>query len=321
MSTPICTAENNHSGSLGSTSPLRGGPSDGINPVALSRSLSAGLGENCTTKRQRRHQTMEFFEMCTELITTLARWSSCWSAHTYMRTRIQIQLQSPCCCTIYFCPYYCFWCSLADFCDTLERTTKQQSAELTPFLWDQSSDGRGVHFQHCWGHYPITLLTSLSGVCNYLSNLAVPSLSPLHDLLLPLFMSGSVHICKYLSVHTRVISRLSSPLFSFVLLFPSSKLICSASSEITPEIRLGVTTIPNRKIHDVHCYDEYLYRSCGGHPVLWYYFVCFSVFPYILLPYVCMGAYLVNNLTDLFSWLDVAIAFLPRLRTHTDMQP
>ncbi|KAA0193177.1 5'-AMP-activated protein kinase catalytic subunit alpha-2 [Fasciolopsis buskii] len=73
MSTPICTAENNHSGSLGSTSPLRGGPSDGINPVALSRSLSAGLGENCTTKRQRRHQTMEFFEMCTELITTLAR--------------------------------------------------------------------------------------------------------------------------------------------------------------------------------------------------------------------------------------------------------
>ncbi|THD23573.1 5'-AMP-activated protein kinase catalytic subunit alpha-2 [Fasciola hepatica] len=73
MSTPVHTTDNSHPGSLGSTSPLRGGPVDGINPTELSRSLSAGLGEGCATKRQRRHQTMEFFEMCTELITTLAR--------------------------------------------------------------------------------------------------------------------------------------------------------------------------------------------------------------------------------------------------------
>ncbi|CAL8101139.1 unnamed protein product [Calicophoron daubneyi] len=47
--------------------------SDGLGHNELPRSLSAGFQESPATHKQKRHQTMEFFEMCTELITTLAR--------------------------------------------------------------------------------------------------------------------------------------------------------------------------------------------------------------------------------------------------------
>ncbi|KAA3677245.1 5'-AMP-activated protein kinase, catalytic alpha subunit [Paragonimus westermani] len=74
MSASLCSADSSRPGSLGSVSPLPVGSTDALNnPPELVRSLSVATQDVSAHRRQKRHQTMEFFEMCTELITTLAR--------------------------------------------------------------------------------------------------------------------------------------------------------------------------------------------------------------------------------------------------------
>lgn len=73
MGISVCSTDGSHSGSVGSVSPLPDGSIDCLNTPEFSRSLSTPGHDLSFTRKQRRHQTMEFFEMCTELITTLAR--------------------------------------------------------------------------------------------------------------------------------------------------------------------------------------------------------------------------------------------------------
>nr|CAH8870726.1 unnamed protein product [Trichobilharzia regenti] len=73
MGTSTYSADGSLSGSTGSASPLPTYASDGLNAPELSRSFTTAYQEVPVNKRTKRHQTMEFFEMCTELITTLAR--------------------------------------------------------------------------------------------------------------------------------------------------------------------------------------------------------------------------------------------------------
>ncbi|CAH8630348.1 unnamed protein product [Schistosoma curassoni] len=71
MGTSTCSRDGSFSGSTGSASPTN--CYDGPNTTEFSRSFSANCQEVPINRRTKRHQTMEFFEMCTELITTLAR--------------------------------------------------------------------------------------------------------------------------------------------------------------------------------------------------------------------------------------------------------
>ncbi|KAF7236134.1 hypothetical protein EG68_11505, partial [Paragonimus skrjabini miyazakii] len=74
MTASLCSTESSRPGSLGSVSPLPVGSTDALNnPPELVRTLSVATQDVSANRRQKRHQTMEFFEMCTELITTLAR--------------------------------------------------------------------------------------------------------------------------------------------------------------------------------------------------------------------------------------------------------
>ncbi|KER31289.1 hypothetical protein T265_13018, partial [Opisthorchis viverrini] len=74
MVASMYSADGSRSGSVGSVSPLpTGNNTDGVSATDLVRALSTGSQEIPLPRRQKRHQTMEFFEMCTELITTLAR--------------------------------------------------------------------------------------------------------------------------------------------------------------------------------------------------------------------------------------------------------
>nr|CAX73676.1 SNF1A/AMP-activated protein kinase [Schistosoma japonicum] len=72
MGASTYSRDGSFSGSTGSVSPIN--CSDGPNISECPQSFSSGCQEvPPINRRTKRHQTMEFFEMCTELITTLAR--------------------------------------------------------------------------------------------------------------------------------------------------------------------------------------------------------------------------------------------------------